>query len=265
MVNSFKIATWNVNSLRIRLPHVLNWLAHHQPDIIALQETKIPDENFPSQAFQVIGYHALFSGQKAYNGVALLSRFPAQEVISYLPGLEDDPQRRIMIATYGTLKVVNVYVPNGEKVGSEKYIYKINWLNYLYHYLQEMLVHAPHGVILGDFNIAPENEDVHHPATWEGHLLVSALERTALKNICSLGLHDAFRLFAQLPNSFSWWDYRGKAFQRHHGARIDLILVSTSLLSSCTSCVIDSVPRTLERPSDHAPVIATFSLNPSWA
>ena len=259
MVRPFKIATWNVNSLRVRLPHLLDWLAHQQPDWVALQETKILDEHFPVQAFQTLGYHALFSGQKTYNGVALLSRFPNQEVVRRLPGLEDDPQRRIIIATYGNLKVVNVYVPNGEAVGSDKYYYKINWLQHLFSYLKEKVVRSPppYWIVLGDFNIAPKDEDIHHPFIQSGDLLVSAPERAALKNLYSLGLYDTFRLFEQAPKSFSWWDYRGGAFQRNHGARIDLILVSTPLL--CVSCMIDKVPRSLERPSDHAPVVATFS------
>ncbi len=254
----FKIATWNVNSLRVRLPQVLDWLASTAPDIIALQEIKMTDKQFPLEEIQAAGYHALFSGQKTYNGVALLSRVEGSEVITDLPHL-DDPQRRVLGATYGTLRVLNLYVPNGAAVDSDKYQYKLNWLKHLHDYIRESLTHYPHLIVLGDFNIAPEDRDVYDPAVWEGKILVSPPERAALQDLLGLGLRDIFRLFEKPHASFSWWDYRGGAFRRNHGVRIDLILASTALSSHCHTCVIDIAPRRLERPSDHAPVVATFS------
>lgn len=255
-----KIATWNVNSLNVRLPHVLDWLNRVEPDIIALQETKVIDEKFPLSEIQASGYHAIFSGQKAYNGVALLSRQEGSEIITDLPHL-DDPQRRVLGVTYNKLQVLNVYVPNGAAVDSDKYQYKLNWLKHLQDYVRESLNHYPYLIVLGDFNIAYEDRDVHDPIAWEGCVLVSPSERTALQNLLGLGLHDTFRLFEQTPESFSWWDYRASAFQCNHGVRIDLILASTSLSSYCTTCVIDKAPRRLERPSDHVPVMATFNIS----
>lgn len=253
----FKIASWNVNSLRVRLPQVLDWLKNNQPDILALQETKMTDNQFPVKEIETVGYHALFSGQKTYNGVALLSRMEASEVISDLPNL-NDPQRRILAATYDKkLRVVNIYVPNGAVVDSEKYYYKLNWLKHLYHYLCQCDYNNL--IVLGDFNIAPDDRDVNNPPAWEGGVLVSQPERAALQDLLALGLRDTFRLFEQPPDIFSFWDYRARAFQRNHGVRIDLILASTAL--NCNSSIVDIKPRRLERPSDHAPVVATFDFN----
>lgn len=256
-----KIATWNVNSLRVRLPQVLDWLQTHKPDILALQETKLTDNQFPIGIIQAAGYHATFAGQKTYNGVALLSRVEGCDVIRDLPGLTD-PQRRLLGATYDGLRVLNLYVPNGATVDSEKYQYKLNWLNQLHNYVYDSLNHHSHVIVLGDFNIAPEDRDIHDPKAWEGSVLVSQPERAALQKLLKLGLHDTFRLFEQPAESFSWWDYRGNAFRRNHGVRIDLILASTPLSSACTASMIDITPRHSERPSDHAPVIATFMDKP---
>jgi exodeoxyribonuclease-3 len=255
-----KIASWNVNSLRVRLPHLLDWLKNTAPDIVALQEIKMTDANFPLAEIQAAGYHALFSGQKTYNGVALLSRgIIGSDVVTDWPMLED-PQRRVLGATYDGLRVLNLYVPNGSSIGSDKYQYKLNWLTHLQEYVRESLKHYSHLIVLGDFNIAPEDRDVHDPAAWEGKILVSPPERAALQQLLSLGLFDTFRQFEQAAESFSWWDYRGNAFRRNHGVRIDLILASTALSPYCTDSTIDLAPRRLERPSDHAPVVATFHL-----
>jgi exodeoxyribonuclease-3 len=253
----FKIATWNVNSLRVRLPQVLDWLKKLEPDIVALQETKMTDNQFPLEAIQAAGYHVRFSGQKTYNGVALLSRLEGSEIITDLPDL-DDPQRRFLGATYANnLRVLNVYVPNGAAVNSDKYHYKLNWLKKLQDYVRDSLKDYPHLIVLGDFNIAPEDRDVYD--AWDSDLIVSPPERAALEDLLSLGLHDTFRLFEQAPESFSWWDYRRSAFWRNQGIRIDLILASTAL--DCTACVIDLAPRRLKRPSDHAPVVASFEFD----
>jgi len=247
-----KIATWNVNSLRIRLPQVLDWAKKFKPDILALQETKVTDDKFPLEAIQAAGYHAAFSGEKAYNGVALLSRLQASDIITDLP---EEPQRRFLGATYANnLRVLNVYVPNGTAADSEKYHFKLNWLKKLQDYARDSLKDYPRLIVLGDFNIASEDRDVHD--AWDSDLLVSPPERAALEDLVNLGLRDTFRLFKQAPKSFSWWDHRGGAFWRNRGARIDLILASTAL--NCTACVIDKAPRRLKRPSDHAPVMASF-------
>lgn len=253
-----KIATWNVNSLRVRLPQVLDWLKNTSPDIVALQETKMIDNKFPLEAVQEVGYQAIFSGQKTYNGVALLSRMEGKDIVTDLPQL-DDPQRRVLGATYDRIRVLNLYVPNGAAVNSDKYQYKLNWFKQLHNYVRESLKHYSRLIVLGDFNIAPEDGDVHNPQAWQGGILVSPQERAALQDLLGLGLHDTFRLFEQAPESFSWWDYRGGAFRRNHGLRIDLILASSALSSDCSACVIDIAARRLERPSDHAPVVAMFS------
>lgn len=252
-----KIATWNVNSLNVRLPQVLNWLSERQPDILALQETKLTDPDFPTLDLAEAGYQAVFSGQKTYNGVAILSRLPASETVTDLPGLED-PQRRVLGATVGKVRVLNLYVPNGQTVGSDKYAYKLIWLEKLADWLREELARYPQLVVLGDFNIAPEDRDVHDPAAWAGQVLCSEPERAAFQQLLTLGLQDAFRLFPQEKQSFSWWDYRAAAFRRNLGLRIDHILASPALAAVCTACQVDKAPRRLERPSDHAPVIAEF-------
>lgn len=253
-----KIATWNVNSLRVRLPHVLEWLGGHQPDILVLQETKLPDSDFPAEAIQAAGYHVEFSGQKTYNGVAILSRTPGTDRLTDLPGLED-PQRRVLALTFGPLRVMNLYVPNGESVTSDKYQYKLSWLNALNTLVKSELQQYPNLILLGDFNIAPEARDVHDPAEWEGKVLFSEPEHAALKTLMDQGLVDCFRLKDQPEQTFSWWDYRMNAFKRNRGLRIDLILASHALASHCLDCHIDKLPRTAERPSDHAPVIVEFS------
>lgn len=255
-----KIATWNVNSLKVRLPHVLDWLGANQPDVLCLQETKLIDENFPVTELAEAGYQALYSGQKTYNGVALLGKQTGTEIISTLPG-SDDPQKRVLAATYGTVRIICVYIPNGESVDSEKYQYKLQWLAALKVWLQEELRQYPKLAILGDYNIAPEERDVHEPMLWENKVLFSQPERLAFRGLLELGLQDAFRLFDQPEKSFSWWDYRMMAFRRNTGMRIDHILLSNALARCCTSCSIDKAPRKLERPSDHAPVIAELALD----
>jgi exodeoxyribonuclease-3 len=256
----FRIATWNVNSLRVRLPHVLTWLQENTPDVLMLQETKVTDVEFPKAALLAAGYSVNFSGQKTYNGVAMLSRIgePTSVTLDF-PDFEDT-SRRLLAATMGEMHLVNVYVPNGSSVDSEKYAYKLKWLAALERYVAAALKQYAHVVVLGDFNIAPRDEDVHDKDAWAGSVLVSARERAALQKVMDLGMEDAFCLFNQgLPVSFSWWDYRQAAFQRDLGLRIDLILTSEGLSQYCTRCDVDKTPRGLERPSDHAPVIAEFS------
>jgi exodeoxyribonuclease-3 len=252
-----KIATWNVNSLNVRLPQVLDWLRAEAPDILALQETKLPDEKFPRAEIEAAGYQVLFSGQKTYNGVALLTRKPATDPVTDIPR-HPDPQRRVLAATVGKLRVIDLYVPNGESVESDKYRYKLDWLAQLTKWLRAELKQHPQLVVLGDFNIAPEPRDVHDPKAWEGSVLYSEPERAAFQELLKLGLQDSFRLFEQPEKSFSWWDYRMQAFRRNHGLRIDHILVSEALARHCTACRIDLAPRKNERPSDHAPVVAMF-------
>ncbi|WMP15715.1 exodeoxyribonuclease III [Thiothrix lacustris] len=253
-----KIATWNVNSLRVRLPHVLQWLAAAQPDVLAIQETKTVDEQFPVAELDAAGYSAVFAGQKTYNGVAILSKSPATEVVTDIPGL-DDPQRRILAATLDGVRVVNLYVVNGAEVGSDKYAYKLDWLAKVTAWLQQQAATYPKLVVLGDFNIAPQDHDVHDPVAWGEGILCSPPERAALQTIQALGLQDTFRLFEQAEKSFSWWDYRAGGFRRNHGLRIDLILASQALVAVCQSCVIEREPRTWEKPSDHTPVVAVFA------
>ena len=252
-----KIATWNVNSIRVRLPQVLGWLKQECPDVLCLQETKITDEEFPAAAFRAADYHAAFAGQKTYNGVATLSRTPAGEIVTTLPGAAGI-QKRLLAATINDVRVVNVYVPNGEEVGSEKYTYKLSWLEALEKFLTGELKTHPKLALLGDYNIAPEERDVHEPKLWDGRVLFSDRERAAFQRLVQCGLVDVFRKFDQPSMSFSWWDYRAAAFRRNLGLRIDHILCSPALASGCRGCRIDSVPRKHERPSDHAPVIAMF-------
>ncbi len=249
-----RIATWNVNSLKVRLPHVLDWLAANPVDVLCLQETKLQDGDFPQAGLQAAGYHSIFSGQKTYNGVAILSRTPAGDVQYGLPDFPDE-QKRVIAATFDGVRVVNVYVPNGQSVDSDKYRYKLAWLAALRDWLRQELTRYPELVLLGDCNIAPEDRDVHDPAAWQGNVLVSEPERQEFRDLLQLGLHDSFRLFAQPDRSYSWWDYRMMAFRRNLGLRIDHILVSEPLAARCRSCVIDKAPRKLERPSDHTPVI----------
>ncbi len=254
-----RIATWNVNSLRVRLDHLRQWLADNPVDAIALQELKLPDEQFPRDEVAALGLHAVHYGQKTYNGVAIVARAPPEDVVNGMPG-DDDPQRRVIAATLGGIRLVNVYVPNGQAVDSEKYRYKLAWLDRLRDYLRSLLERHPLLLVAGDFNIAPEDRDVHDPAQWEGSVHVSAPEREALARIAALGLADLFRRFEQPPKSYSWWDYRMGAFRRNHGLRIDLMLASPALAERCSACTIDRSTRALERPSDHAPVTAAFDI-----
>ncbi len=255
-MSTFKIATWNVNSLRVRLPHVLTWLKDQQPDVLALQETKLPDTDFPLDDIAASDYSAIFSGQRTYNGVALLSRKKLTDIVTDIPDFSDE-QRRVLGATVGDIRIFNLYVPNGQSVGSDKYQYKLNWLQALTNYIAEQMTIYPKMILLGDFNIAPENIDVHDPKLWEGQVLFSQPERRAFQALLSLGLVDCFRHLAPEDQQFTWWDYRLNAFKRKMGLRIDHILASKGLHPS--KCVIDSVPRSWERPSDHAPVLAEFS------
>lgn len=254
-----KIATWNVNSLKVRLPHVLDWLSAQAPDVIALQETKLTDDAFPVDAIREAGYHSVYAGQKTYNGVAILARQEPVDRVTDIDGL-DDPQRRILAATVGGVRIINLYVVNGSEVGSEKYEYKLRWLEKVTGFIADELRRHQRLVVLGDFNIAPEDRDVHDPEAWHERILCSTPERAALQGILDLGLTDCFRRFEQPEQSFSWWDYRAAAFRRNMGLRIDLILTSPALTEACTACTIDVAPRRLERPSDHAPVVAEFLL-----
>lgn len=249
-----KLATWNVNSLKVRLPHVLDWLAANQPDVLCLQETKLEDVNFPVAELAAAGYRSICSGQKTYNGVALLGRTEGTDVVSAIPGFED-AQKRVLAATYGDVRVICAYFPNGQSLDSDKYQYKLRWLEALTVWLKTEIGQHPGLALLGDYNIAPEDRDVHDPAAWAGQVLVSPAERAAFAGLQALGLRDAFRLFEQPDQAFSWWDYRMAAFRRNLGLRIDHILLTPALAENCISCVIDRAPRKLERPSDHAPVM----------
>jgi exodeoxyribonuclease-3 len=253
-----KIATWNVNSFKVRLPHVLDWLAATQPDVLCLQETKQEDSQFPLAALQQAGYQAVFSGQKTYNGVAILSKSAATDVQRGLPDFADE-QKRLIAATVSGVRVVCVYVPNGQSLDSDKYQYKLAWLSALQAWLAEELQRNPALVLLGDYNIAPEDRDVYDPKAWEGNVLVSEPERAAFDGLLQLGFSDSFRLFEQPEKSYSWWDYRMMAFRRKMGLRIDHILLSAALVPRCTASHIDTAPRRLERPSDHAPVLVELA------
>lgn len=252
-----KIASWNVNSLRVRMPQVLDWLKENNPDILAMQETKMTDEVFPSEEFREAGYEIIYSGQKTYNGVAVISRQPGKDVRFDVPEL-DDPQRRIICVTIADVRILNLYVVNGSEVGSDKFDYKLNWLEKVENFIREDMQAYERYIILGDFNIAPEDQDVHDPAAWHEKILCSTPERNALKRILELGFKDSFRLFKQEKNIFSWWDYRAAGFRKNRGLRIDLILASQFMAERCKGSWVDMEPRKLERPSDHAPVVAEF-------
>ncbi|RMD68357.1 MAG: exodeoxyribonuclease III [Gammaproteobacteria bacterium] len=252
-----KIATWNVNSLRARLEHVLRWLELQSPDILGIQEIKMADEEFPLMDFKALGYEAAVSGQRGYNGVALLSRFPIEDTLRDIPGLHD-PERRVLAATIKGLRIVNLYVPNGGFVGSKKFDYKLAWLRALASYLKEELERYPETVVMGDLNIAPEDRDVYNPKLWEGRIMCSEEERAAFRALLDIGFCDVFRLFHPESGHHTWWDYRGKAFEKNRGLRIDHILASTPLCQRFADCFIDTTPRTWDKPSDHAPVVAVL-------
>ncbi|USQ13417.1 exodeoxyribonuclease III [Legionella lytica] len=247
-----KLASWNVNSLKIRLEQVLAWMDSSQMDILAVQETKLTDENFPESSFTEMGYHVVYAGQKTYNGVAVISRYPITEVVTDIPAL-DDPQRRILAVTVAGIRLINLYVPNGSELTSDKYEYKLNWLQKVSSFIQQQLSAYTQVAVVGDFNIAPEDRDVHDPAEWEGCVLVSPPEREAFSGLLQLGLHDSFRNFEQPEKTFSWWDYRAAGFRRNRGLRIDHVLLNQGLNALCRSSNIDVEPRKAERPSDHAP------------
>ena len=255
-----KIASWNVNSLNVRLPHLERWCAEARPDIVALQETKLEDAKFPVTALEAAGYRSVYSGQKTYNGVAILARAPIGEVEHGIAGF-DDPQRRVLSATVGepgsaqALRIVNLYVVNGQSVGSEKYAYKLDWLAKVGAFLAEEIRRHPRLVVMGDFNIAPDDRDVHDPAAWHEQVLCSTPERDALRRLLDIGLVDSFRLFNEDGGHYSWWDYRQGAFRRNLGLRIDLVLVSDALRARCRRAWIEREPRTWERASDHTPVV----------
>jgi exodeoxyribonuclease-3 len=251
-----RLATWNVNSLKVRLPPLLDWLAQATPDVVCLQETKLENPKFPRAELEAAGYSAAFSGQKTYNGVAILARTALDEISTGFP----QEQKRLIAATVGGVRVVCVYCPNGQAVGSDKYEYKLQWFAQLRAWLKDELTHHASLAVLGDFNVAPEDRDVHDPKAWEGQVHVSEPERAAFRGLLGLGLSDAFRLFPQPEKSFSWWDYRMMAFRRNAGLRIDQILLSAELAKHCTACTIDKGPRKLERPSDHTPVVCELEL-----
>jgi exodeoxyribonuclease-3 len=252
---AFRLATWNVNSLKVRLPHLLSWLAQARPDAMCLQETKMEDAKFPAEELRAAGYQSVYFGQKAYNGVAILARSELTDIRHGIPDFADD-LKRVIGATVGDVRVVSIYAPNGQSLESEKYRYKLRWYEALAAWMKGELVRRPRIALLGDFNVAPEDRDVHNPKRWEGQIHVSEPERAAFRQLLELGFADAFRLFPQPEKEFSWWDYRLLGFQRNWGLRIDEILLSPELAKVCAACTIDKAPRALERPSDHAPVIA---------
>ncbi|MBF0624239.1 MAG: exodeoxyribonuclease III [Magnetococcales bacterium] len=254
-----KIATWNVNSIGVRLEAVLDWLRDNPVTVLGLQETKTPDGTFPRAAFEAAGWQVCCTGQKSYNGMALVSREPLTDILTDLPGVAGD-QKRFLTATCNGVRVVNLYVPNGSSIGSDKYVYKLAWLEALASHLRAILPRFPRLVVMGDFNIAPEDRDVHDPAAWEGHIHVSPPERAAFRNLLNLPLADCFRAVDPEPGRYSWWDYRQGSFRRNIGLRIDHVLASPALMERLRGCVIDKQPRGRERPSDHAPVMAEFDL-----
>ena len=243
--------------MNVRQPHVVEWLQNHEPDVLVLQELKQITEKFPVDELKSIGYHSIASGQKTYNGVAVISKTPASDPVTDFPDL-DDPQRRILASTIGDVRIVDLYIPNGSEVGSDKYAYKLGWLAALRNFLEAELLRHEKLVVLGDFNIAPADADVHDPEKWGEAILCSPPERKALTDLLDLDLTDVFRKFDQAEKAFSWWDYRAAGFRRNAGLRIDLILGSAAMTERCTACYIDKEPRAWERPSDHAPVVAEF-------
>ena len=252
-----KLATWNVNSLAVRLPQLLDWLAALQPDAMVLQETKLTDDKFPHAAIEAASYRVQWFGQKTYNGVALLSKVEAGNALRNIEGFADE-QARVIAATVHGVRIVGGYFPNGQAPGSDKFEYKMQWLRGLRDWLREEIAVHPKLVLMGDFNIAPEDRDVYDPVAWAGQIHCTPEERGHFQQLCALGLVDAFRRFEQPPKSWSWWDYRNLAFRKNQGLRIDIILVSEALKGDVRECVIDKMPRKNERPSDHAPVWVTL-------
>lgn len=253
-----KIASWNVNSLKVRMPHFEAWVQAAAPDVVALQEIKMETSAFPVDAMRALGYEAVVSGQKTYNGVAILSRTPLSDAVTEVPGYGDG-QRRVLAATVGDLRIIDLYVVNGQEVGSDKYRYKLEWLEAVRAWIADEMRRHPKLIVLGDFNIAPEDRDVHDPESWFERVLCSTSERDAFNRLCALGLHDSFRIQESNAGHYSWWDYRAAAFRRNQGLRIDLVLVSEALRARVHAVGIDREPRTWERPSDHAPVWVEIS------
>ena len=259
-----KIATWNVNSLRVRMEHVTDWLTQNQPDLLCLQELKMPDDEFPADEFKDLGYHCAFTGQKTYNGVALISKEPLENIVTDLPDY-DDPMRRYIAADYPMgnneiLRIVNVYVPNGQALDSDKFVYKREWFSKLQNAMRDTLQDYPNTVLVGDFNITPANIDVHDPKRWNGKIHCSDIERLMLQKLMSEGLYDTYRKHNHDGDKFSWWDYRGAGYRANEGLRIDLILSSSAMLDGAFASHIDEEPRKLERPSDHTPVVAEYTI-----
>jgi len=256
-----KLSTWNVNSLAVRLPQLLDWLIQHQPDAICLQETKLTDDKFPHTELAAAGYCSEWFGQKTYNGVALLTRADSAtvfDVVRNIPGF-DDPQARVITASVDGIRLIGAYIPNGQAPGTDKFTYKMRWLSALREWVATELLRHPKLVLVGDYNIAPEDRDVYDPIAWAGQILCTPEERAHFQGLIQIGLHDAFRLFEQPAKSWSWWDYRMLAFRKNQGLRIDHILVSDALKASVIACTIDRLPRKNERPSDHAPVIVELA------
>ena len=254
-----KIASWNVNGIRARVEHVKHWLTISRPDVLALQETKVVDDLFPFDAFESIGYQAVVFGQKAYNGVALLTKNKAPNITRGMDGYQDE-QARVISADYKGIRIIDVYVPNGQSVGSEKFAYKIEWFSHLHRLIKQSFQANKNLVVLGDFNIAPEDMDAYDPEAWKDKVLCSDQERTCLRSLLSLGLSDSFRLFEQPEEQYSWWDYRAAAYRRKMGLRIDLILLSDPVSKHCVSSTIDESPRVWEKPSDHIPVLVEIDI-----
>lgn len=258
---TFKAASWNVNSIRSRLAHTLDWLKQTEADVLAVQETKVADEQFPIEEINASGYQAVFCGQKSYNGVALLYKSDARDIKTEVAGI-DDGEKRVLAATVDDVRIINLYVVNGSEVDSDRYRYKLKWLEHIRTFVASEMEKHQNVIVLGDFNIAPTDADVHDPKKWAGHILCTEPERQMLQTFFALGLADTFRLFEQKPeNSYSWWDYRANSFNKNAGLRIDLLLATPALCERCLSCTIDKQPRALERPSDHTPVVAEFRLS----
>lgn len=258
-MSAWTVASWNVNSIRARLPNVLEWLEKENPDVLALQETKVVDGAFPAAEFNALGYELVFSGQPAYNGVAILSKNPFTDVIKDFPNFQDD-SRRVLAATIGSVRVVNVYIPNGQSVDSEKYQYKLQWLQAFVTFAEEERKKHSQVILLGDFNIAPEDQDVHDPEAWKGSVLVSEPEREAFRTLLAKGYYDSYRHLHPEDKEYSWWDYRMMAFRRNRGLRIDHVLLTEPLLKICQSSRIDKEPRKKEKASDHTPVMVTLEI-----